>query len=237
MTSPMASMDVQFSTTSATQVASTDCSLFRYVSVHVVSQGGSSTVNFQGSNDNTNWVSIALSVNTSVGTSAAATSTTSSGQIWHGPLPYRFFRLNVTGIASGTTAGVCSFYAMPMAIAVGAQLVTPATPTASFTNSANTTNATSVKASAGTLYSMAGFNSGGGAAYIKLYNKASAPTVGTDVPVIILPMAAAGGGSMDFGATGIRMGTGIAFAITGGAANSDTTAVAAAQVQVALSYI
>jgi hypothetical protein len=76
--------------------------------VHVVTQGGSSTVNFQGSNDNTNWVGVSLTGAAS--TYASNASTTGAGVIFSGPLNYRYFRLNVTGIASGTTAGVIEFF-------------------------------------------------------------------------------------------------------------------------------
>lgn len=101
--------------------------------------------------------------------------------------------------------------------------------------SAATTNATSVKASAGQVYGYAVFNNGAGVAYFKLYNKASAPTVGTDTPFMRI-MIPAGGGANVFTPIGVPMGTGIAYAITGGAADSDTTAVALSQVLVNLFY-
>lgn len=113
---------------------------------------------------------------------------------------------------------------------------TPATPTMSQISSAATTNATSVKASAGTIYTIWVSNTGGAAAYLKLYNKASAPTVGTDVPVLTITVPAGGtiGLTSDIGQ---RFTTGIALAITNLAADSDTTAVAAAQVKVSTAYI
>lgn len=113
----------------------------------------------------------------------------------------------------------------------------PMTPTASAISSAATTNATSVKASAGTVYAVTASNVGAAAAFLKLYNKASAPTVGTDVPVLTIPIAASGVVNLTFGATGQRFTTGIALAITNLVADSDTTAIAAAQVKVMTSYI
>lgn len=56
--------------------------------------------------------------------------------------------------------------------------------------SAATTNATSVKASAGNLYGVHLHNSGAAAVFVKLYNKASAPVVGTDTPVTTLSLSA-----------------------------------------------
>jgi len=114
---------------------------------------------------------------------------------------------------------------------------TPTTPTASTISSAATTNATSIKASAGVLHSVSASNVGAAAAFLKLYNKASAPTVGTDVPVLTIPIAASGVVNLTFGATGMALGTGVALAITNLVADADTTAIAAAQVKVMTSYI
>lgn len=112
-----------------------------------------------------------------------------------------------------------------------------ATPTTFNLNSAATTNATSVKASAGTLLALQVSNINAALRYLKLYNKASAPTVGTDVPFMVFPIPIGGYIAEEFGTLGIRMGTGIALAITGAAADSDTTAVSASEHKVSLSYI
>lgn len=111
------------------------------------------------------------------------------------------------------------------------------TPTASTLNSAATTNATSVKNAAGNLYSIAASNVNAAARFLKIYNKASAPTVGTDVPVLVIPIAASAVVNINFGTYGLRLGTGIALAITGAAADNDTTAIGAADVKVCTSYI
>lgn len=110
-------------------------------------------------------------------------------------------------------------------------------PTLSAVNSAATTNATSVKASAGTVFSVCCSNTGGAAAFVKLYNLATAPTVGTSVPVLTISVPASGTVTIDFGTFGSRFGTGIALAITNLAADTDTTAVAAAQVKVLTNYV
>src|SRR5581483_5493004 len=59
--------------------------------------------------------------------------------------------------------------------------------------SAASTNATSVKASAGRLYQIHLCNTSAALKFVKFYNKASAPTVGTDTPVATYPLAANGG--------------------------------------------
>lgn len=116
-------------------------------------------------------------------------------------------------------------------------ITTPVTPTTLTLNSAATTNATSVKASAGTLYAVTCSNAGAAAAFVKLYNKASAPTVGTDVPVLTIPIPASSVVSINLGENGQRFTTGIALAITNLVADTDTTAVAASQVKVMGAYI
>lgn len=99
-------------------------------------------------------------------------------------------------------------------------------PTVQRVKAAASTNATSVKASAGQVYGYALFNNTASARYVKLYNKASSPNVGTDTPAFTIIVPANGGANVAW-QLGVPFGTGIAFAITGGVADSDTTAVSA----------
>lgn len=104
--------------------------------------------------------------------------------------------------------------------------------------SAATTNATSAKASAGQVYGYYVSNINASPRYLKLYNKASAPTVGTDTPVLtfLIPGNTAGvAGHVEF-TNGIAFATGIAFALTTGVADADTGAVAANELVVNLLY-
>ena len=102
--------------------------------------------------------------------------------------------------------------------------------------SAATTNATSVSATANTLlYGYYISNTNAAVRYVKFYNKASAPTVGTDVPVLTLAIPASGAANVSFPA-GVNFTTGLAFATTTGAADTDTAAVAATEVIVNLAY-
>lgn len=102
--------------------------------------------------------------------------------------------------------------------------------------SAATTNATLVKASAGSLYSVTISNVTAATIYVKFYNKASAPTVGTDTPIITVPVAASAIVALDYGSIGQRFSTGIAYAITAAAVKTDTAAVTVGA-QVAGTYI
>ncbi len=105
--------------------------------------------------------------------------------------------------------------------------------TPSKTISAASTNATSVKASAGQVGGWYFYNANAAVRFLKLYNKASAPTVGTDVPVLTLPIPPGAAANL-IGDVGIAFGTGIAFALTTGVADADTGAVAANEIVVNL---
>ena len=83
-------------------------------------------------------------------------------------------------------------------------------------------------------------NEGATAAYIKLYNKATAPTVGTDVPEMTIPVPAAVSGvpgvaTIPIGFHGFRFALGLGIAITRNAVHTDTTAIGAGEVKVKLS--
>jgi hypothetical protein len=107
---------------------------------------------------------------------------------------------------------------LPTATASGA--------TASRINAAASTNATPLKASAGQVYTIDVFNAAAYNVFLKLYNKASAPTVGTDPPVMTIPIQAGGGFSKTW-PNGFPFATGIAYAITKLQPDSDTTVVVA----------
>lgn len=105
---------------------------------------------------------------------------------------------------------------------------TYATTTSRIPSAAATTNATSAKAAAGYLYGASGYNAAAAVRYLKFYNKASAPTVGTDVPVLTIALAPSAAFSFNFGS--LYFSTGIAYAMTTGAADADTGALTLADV-------
>jgi hypothetical protein len=102
--------------------------------------------------------------------------------------------------------------------------------------SAATTNATNLKASAGNIYRIHLFNLAAYDVFLKLYDKASAPTVGTDTPVWTIPIKSGGSFSEVFN-LGESFPTGIAYAITKLLADSDTTAIAANDVTGSITWI
>lgn len=106
---------------------------------------------------------------------------------------------------------------------------TPATSgglTISRTLAAASTNATSVKGSAGQVFGWFIYNASASAKFLKLYNTASAPTAGSGTPVMTIPIPATSAANCEF-ANGIAFGTGIGFTMTGAVADNDTTALAA----------
>lgn len=116
--------------------------------------------------------------------------------------------------------------------------VVPATPY--FVNSAATTNGALIITGTSGLQAFYATNEGASVAYVKLYNKATAPTVGTDTPEMIIPVPAASGGvpgvaMLPIGFSGFRFALGLGIAITRNAVFSDTTAVGANEVKVKLS--
>ncbi len=111
---------------------------------------------------------------------------------------------------------------------VGLQVRANATGAASTTKiqSAASTNATSVKATAGRVFGWTLTNTTASAKVVHLYSLAAAPTVGTSTPVhnIVISPNATVTQSIP---VGLSHATGIAYSITGGLADLDATAVAA----------
>ena len=119
---------------------------------------------------------------------------------------------------------------------------TTTTQTANFSLiAANTTNSTLVKGSAGVIYEIAMSNNSATPVWLKLYDSSTAPTCGSGTPVaryMIHGEAGSTNGATDV--IPITIGkdftNGIAFCLTGGIADSNTTAVAASTYIINLIY-
>src|SRR6476620_5216253 len=96
-------------------------------------------------------------------------------------------------------------------------------------SAAASTNGTVAKASAGTLFRASGYNANAAARYLKFYNKATAPTVGTDTPILTIYLPAQSTFEVGYPA-GLSFSTGIAYALTTGVADADTGALTAADI-------
>ena len=117
----------------------------------------------------------------------------------------------------------------------------PVTTKVHFKSSANSTNATSVKNSPGTVFNLiihnthSGLGSGASIAF-RLYNKTTAPVVGTDTPFTIIDVPSNSSKEINF-TSGITFTAGIAYSITEGDTLLDATPVDADGVQLYIGYI
>lgn len=144
---------------------------------------------------------------------------------------------NIFGVLSdgAQLVGIGSAVALEAGSAVTIAPVSAAGNSISSVTAAST-NASSVKASAGTLTELTISNPTATAISVKLYSKASAPTVGTDIPVLTVTVAGGATWGSDFGTIGKRFAAGIAMAATALPAASDT-GVAVAGVQIHGTYL
>lgn len=128
-------------------------------------------------------------------------------------------------LANGEMAMRVVVYEAPAAELTADEPASGPTGSSRILSAAADTNATVAKASAGRLHSVQVNNAAGHVIYLKFYNKATAPTVGTDVPVITVALAT-GVNSLDMGRH--YFSTGIAYGCVVGGADNDTTALTAA---------
>lgn len=97
-------------------------------------------------------------------------------------------------------------------------------------SAAASTNATLAKNDQGTLWHVTGYNAAAAARYLKFYDKASAPTVGADTPILTFYLPAAAAFRLDW-PKGRYFNTGIAYALTTGRADADTGALTAGDIE------
>jgi lysophospholipase L1-like esterase len=179
-----------------------DCRRFRSVAFQCTSMGTSGVVTIQCADD------IAFTTPQTVttfgidGSAVATTFNAATIRFFNTYAPYIRFRLT-----TATTGGTTTIFAhgshqlmqswvatQPVSGSVTATVTsTRITPNAADGHSsnnhlisANSTNATSVKASAGSVGLIVVSNINAAVRYLKMYNKASAPTVGTDTPVMTI---------------------------------------------------
>ncbi len=95
-------------------------------------------------------------------------------------------------------------------------------------SSAASTNAKSVKATAGRIFTITGFNSNAAVRYLKLYNTTGVPNVGTDVPVWTEYLAPQSKFLINL--EGFQASNGIGYAFTVNVADNDATAVGAGDI-------
>lgn len=207
------------------------------------------TVQVQSSINGTSWRNVTGStsvINLSAGAYLTSGNITAAGLYAIDISSFQYVRLISTAYTSGTmvleyntvTTGNLNPAGISATVSgtVTANQGTLASGTAISVVSAATTNASNQKSTAGNLFEVTASNPTATPAYLKFYNKATAPTVGTDVPVMTIPVPANSFVSYVPGRQGKRFTTGIGMAVTGAITAADTTA-SVAGVQVHGTYI
>lgn len=154
--------------------------------------------------DGTNWVAILELINGTTQARVAAIPSAAVG-LWFAFIPATAqFRVSANGAVTGTA--VCTVRS-----SIGELNTVNAISTAVVTSLANSvalaTNLV-IKASAGRLYNVQGYNSRTSSQFIQVHNAASLPA-DTAVPVATFIVPATSNFSLDFGALGIPLSTGI----------------------------
>lgn len=230
-----------------------DCSQLRSLSIQCASLGTSGVVTPEWSNDPAfAQVGPAPVISTTAGAGAQATFNAAGVFVTNVYARYLRLRLSTATTAGTTTLRVAGFQhpiapsintpvsgvagTVTTSVAAGTAAIgdvgiqvranaTGAMSTAKIVAAA-TTNATSVKASAGRVFGWQLTNTTAAVKVVRLYNLAAAPTVGTSVPVYNIVLPANAVVTQAFPA-GIAHTTGISYAITNAIADLDATAVAA----------
>lgn len=104
-----------------------------------------------------------------------------------------------------------------------------------YRTSAASTNSANIKASAGNVYSITATNTNAAVRYLRFYNSASAPTVGTTATYACYALPGNGGIVIDL-ANSIAFSAGIGISLTTGAADTNTSAVAADEIKLVIGY-
>lgn len=217
------------------------------------------TVSFQGDNDANFTNPVAVQAIPAAGGTIATTANT-TGSMYNIPVTTRYIRFRTTSYTSGTptitvqalqqeSAQAIVSVGNTVAVAQSGSWNTTPTPSTtqgfnlarSFTSDA-TNNATLVKNSAAVISNITLVNLSTATAYLKLYSKATAPIPGTDVPFITYPIPGTFMGmtpntiTLSF-SMGLRLSSGLGYAITRNFSPLDNTAIGANEIQGNILYI
>jgi len=143
----------------------------------------------------------------------------------------------VGGTAADTNSGNKSGGTLRVVLATDQPVLTNAQPVASQVNavggsipyhnlSAASTNSTNVKGAACKLYSVSFSNTNAAIRYVKLYDKATAPTIGTDTPKHTFEIPGNALVAQTY-PEGVQLALGFGWGTTTGVADTDTGAVGA----------
>jgi hypothetical protein len=206
------------------------------------------TANFEMSLDSgTTWFALACArSDVAAGSIAISTGT---GGVWEAALPAgtTHVRLRGSGFGSGTLVArvACAVAAYEPAISANVLSVPANQSIVASTRSSNGSNVyrnintgagANVKGSSCNLYAFQATNLAASARFVKLYNKGSAPTVGTDTPLLTVAIPAGQSVSLSSADLGATFTLGLGIAATQAIADADTTLAAANEVVTNIFY-
>src|SRR6478752_7194610 len=93
-----------------------------------------------------------------------------------------------------------------------------------------------VAAGSRVLYSISASNANAALRYVKLYNKATAPVVGTDIPTCVFAIPPSNSVNLTFNA-GIAFPLGLGIGLVTGVIDGNSTSIGASETVVTLSYV
>lgn len=102
------------------------------------------------------------------------------------------------------------------------------TTVARLVSAANSNNATLVTRQRTKLWRVTGYNAAAAVRYLKLFNTAATPVPGTDTPFVTISLAASS--AFNIGLDGLIFQSGLGYGLVTGSADSDNTAVTAADI-------
>jgi hypothetical protein len=227
-------------------IASMDVSALKWVSIQLHGTWAG-TVTFQESNNNGTFDNIVAQNAGDVDTPYSTTATANG--LYKIPIMGDRLRVRVTAYTSGIvqavafghkevndTGQISATGTVNISAGQSVSLVASAVPTPLKINSVVGVNATSVQAGPSNVGFMWVVSFAAGARYLKFYDKASAPVVGTDIPTYSFPLGA-GVNSIPVPIGGFAFSTGFAYAILLSADDSGTTPfTVAGEVRAMLEY-
>lgn len=240
-------------TTSSTVVGPVVVTDYNIATVTLSGTHAGINLTFEGSDDGgTTWYGVVASRTDALGSASVTSGVVTSNASWAWDVvlgAFTHFRVRSTAWTSGSgaigiTAQSASYDPSPNVAIVGTVPTTVASGTITTVTTANTTpipasgsginfaiaatnNLALQKGSAGSLMMLNVTNLSTGTVYVKIFNKATAVTMGTDIAIASIPVAAGQFLSMEFGAVGWKFSAGLSIAVTNGASLTDNTSVAA----------
>lgn len=230
-------------------VAALDVEAFRTYAFSVVG-AMSATLRVQVTVDGINWTTLtgnSTLLNTITGAWMSAATVTAAGVYALDVSSFMGVRITSTAYTSGSPV-ITAFAADAGNLNPAAAAATAVTGTvtanqgtlATGTNyslvTAASTNLAVVKSTNGNLFELTVSNPTATPAFVKLYNKATAPVLASDVPIMTLPVPASGFVAFAPGGQGKRFAAGIAISVTGAIAATDATNTVAG-IQISGTYI